>query len=56
MNAVVWSVGTGLTTVPTANAVAQWCLVSGQGGPIHITEAPVAAPAKVVYIHNANGN
>lgn len=54
VNAVVWSVGTGSTTVPTANTVAQWRPISAFGPVIDLSEPPVAAPAKAVLIHSAN--
>lgn len=54
VNAVVWSRGTGSTTVPTANAVAQWRPISGSGPVVNLSEAPVATPAKAVLVHSAN--
>ena len=54
VNAVVWSRGTGSTTIPTANTVAQWRPISGSGPVVNLSEAPVATPAKAVLVHSAN--
>jgi hypothetical protein len=54
VDAVVWSKGTGSTTVPTANTVAQWRPMSGSGPEVDLSEPPVASPAKMLLIHSAN--
>jgi len=54
VNGVVWSVGTGSTTIPTANAVAQWRPIDASGPVIDLSQPPAATPAKAVLVHSAN--
>ncbi len=54
VDAVVWSVGTGSTTIPTANTVAQWRPIDLSCPVLNLSQAPVATPAKAVLVHSAN--
>jgi hypothetical protein len=53
VDGVAWSVGDGPDPISLTNAQAQWSLVTGQNGPLHLTGMPQATPPRSVFVLGA---